>query len=70
MRGVCVHDATRAEYDRFGGVVISMARRSKSPARLFYLKNPIPVLLLRANDLVFGARSAKSLNLGPWGTEV
>jgi hypothetical protein len=28
------------------------------------------VLLLRANDLCFGAGSAKSVNLGPWGTEV
>jgi hypothetical protein len=30
------YDATRAEYVRFGSVVISMARRSKSPATLFY----------------------------------
>jgi hypothetical protein len=45
----------RAEYDRFGGVGISMARQSKSPARLLLPEHPIQALLLRANDLGFGA---------------
>ena len=38
----------RAEYDRFGGVGISMARQSK------LLPKHIHALLLRANDLRFG----------------
>ena len=37
---LCVYDATRAEYDRFGGVGISMARQSESPARYGYLSIP------------------------------
>jgi hypothetical protein len=38
----------RAEYDRFGGVGISMAKQSK------LLPKHIHALLLRANDLRFG----------------
>jgi hypothetical protein len=42
----------------FGGIGISMARQSKSPARLLLPEDPIRVLLLRANELRFGAKSA------------
>jgi len=56
-------DATRAEYDRFGGVGIPMlhvAGQSKLKSRqgFHYRKHPIQVLLLRANDLCFGATRA------------
>jgi hypothetical protein len=50
-----VYDATRAEYDRFGGVGISMARQSNPQQGYYYTEHPIRVLLLRANDLSFGA---------------
>jgi hypothetical protein len=50
-------DATeRAEYDRPGGVGIPTARQPKSPARSLLPERPVPILLLVANNLVFGAR--------------
>jgi hypothetical protein len=53
-----------------GGVVISMAKRSKSPARLFYLSIPNPVLLLRENDLVFWRQKREIAQPWAMGTEV
>jgi hypothetical protein len=64
---ICVYDATRAEYDRFGGVGISMTRQSKSPAGLLLPEHPVPVLLLRANDLRFGARRGSTIRNSPNG---
>jgi hypothetical protein len=45
-------DATQAEYDRFGGVGIALARPSESPAMLLLPKYLLQGLLLRANDLL------------------
>ena len=74
-------DATRAEYDRFGGVGISMARQSKSPARLLLPEHPIhglanvrQLLALGCQKRVFPmfsfrrrgrARAATALTSGP-----
>ena len=63
MRAVCVYDATRAEYDRFGGVGISMSGQSKSPAGPLLPEHPIHVLLLRANDLPIPAKLAQLAQL-------
>jgi hypothetical protein len=43
---ICVYDATRAEYDRFGGVGISMAGQSKSPAGLLLPEHARPGLVI------------------------
>jgi hypothetical protein len=50
-------DATRAECDRSGGVGFFMARQSTRQG-YYYGSRPIQVLLLRPNDLRFGARTA------------
>jgi hypothetical protein len=51
-----------AEYDRFGGVGISMAGLSKSPSKPLLPEHRIHVLLLSANDLSFRAKNLKDLH--------
>jgi hypothetical protein len=54
-------EATRAEYDRFGGIGISIGQAIRIPSKGHcYLSTLIHVLLLHANDLRFGARRASS----------
>ena len=38
-----------------------MTRQSKSPAGLLLPEHPVPVLLLRANDLRFGAKEMMAI---------
>jgi hypothetical protein len=57
---VSKHDATRAEYDRFGGVGISRGRGNQNPSKVLLPERPIHVLLMRAKCLRLGARSAFS----------
>jgi hypothetical protein len=61
-------DATHAEYDRFGGVGIAMARPSKSPATLLLPEYPIQVLLLRANDLLLASQELRRVGPVPGST--
>ena len=51
------HDATQAEYDRFGSVGISTAG-NQNPSKPSLPEDRIPVLLLYANDLGFCAIGA------------
>ena len=51
------HDATQAEYDRFGSVGISTAG-NQNPSKPSLPEHRIPVLLLYANDLGFCAIGA------------
>ena len=57
---VSKHDATRAEYDRSGGVGISRGQAIKIPSKVLLPERPIHVLLMRAKCLRLGARSAFS----------
>jgi hypothetical protein len=53
---VSKHEATRAEYDRFGSVGIPMAGQSnQNPATCFLPEHSVQDLLQRANDLSSGA---------------
>ena len=57
---VSKHDATRAEYDRCGGVGIAHGQAIKIPSKVLLPERPIHVLLMRAKCLRLGARSAFS----------
>ena len=56
------------EYDRFGGIGISMAGPSKSPSKPLLPEHSIHVLLLRANDLGFRAENLVAGLLSMAGT--